>query len=73
MENRSPSIRPHVGQAQRGLDDPEAVQQIAVEELGRALEEYGITSLWLTAALFEQMQARQPEALGAAQDPVARQ
>ncbi|NMO18674.1 non-ribosomal peptide synthase/polyketide synthase, partial [Pyxidicoccus fallax] len=35
----------------------------SLEELGRALGESGITSLWLTAALFEQMQARQPEAL----------
>ncbi|WP_116121188.1 non-ribosomal peptide synthetase, partial [Archangium gephyra] len=35
-----------------------------LEELGRALGEYGVTVLWLTAALFEQMQARQPEALG---------
>ncbi|RYZ39080.1 MAG: amino acid adenylation domain-containing protein, partial [Myxococcaceae bacterium] len=35
----------------------------SLEELGRKLEEAGITSLWLTAALFEQMQARQPQAL----------
>ncbi|MBZ4423360.1 non-ribosomal peptide synthetase, partial [Myxococcus sp. RHSTA-1-4] len=35
----------------------------SLEELGRALGEYGITSLWLTTALFDQMQARQPEAL----------
>ncbi|MGZ3458804.1 MAG: amino acid adenylation domain-containing protein, partial [Archangium sp.] len=35
-----------------------------LEELGRALGEYGVTVLWLTAALFEQMQARQGEALG---------
>ncbi|WP_164003111.1 AMP-binding protein, partial [Pyxidicoccus caerfyrddinensis] len=35
----------------------------SLEELGRTLGEAGITSLWLTAALFEQMQARQPEAL----------
>nr|WP_244224482.1 non-ribosomal peptide synthetase [Corallococcus sicarius] len=35
----------------------------SLEELGRALEASGITSLWLTAALFEQMQARQPQAL----------
>ncbi|MFP2911577.1 amino acid adenylation domain-containing protein, partial [Pyxidicoccus sp. 3LFB2] len=34
-----------------------------LEELGRALGQYGITSLWLTAALFEQLQARQPEEL----------
>ncbi|WNG57632.1 AMP-binding protein [Archangium gephyra] len=34
-----------------------------LEELGRALGEYGVTVLWLTAALFEQMQARQAEAL----------
>ncbi|WP_164013943.1 non-ribosomal peptide synthetase [Pyxidicoccus trucidator] len=36
----------------------------SLEELGRTLVESGITSLWLTAALFEQMQAHQPEALG---------
>ncbi|RYZ42467.1 MAG: non-ribosomal peptide synthetase [Myxococcaceae bacterium] len=35
----------------------------SLEELGRKLEESGITSLWLTAALFEQMQAQQPQAL----------
>ncbi|RKH23958.1 AMP-binding protein, partial [Corallococcus sicarius] len=35
----------------------------SLEELGRTLEASGITSLWLTAALFEQMQARQPQAL----------
>ncbi|WP_444546333.1 non-ribosomal peptide synthase/polyketide synthase [Archangium lansingense] len=35
-----------------------------LEELGRALGEKGVTVLWLTAALFEQMQARQGEALG---------
>nr|WP_279637144.1 non-ribosomal peptide synthetase [Corallococcus praedator] len=35
----------------------------SLEELGRKLEEASITSLWLTAALFEQMQARQPQAL----------
>ncbi len=35
-----------------------------LEELGRALGEYGVTVLWLTAALFEQMQASQGEALG---------
>jgi amino acid adenylation domain-containing protein len=36
----------------------------SLEELGRTLEEAGVTSLWLTAALFEQMQAHQPRALG---------
>ncbi|NVJ07525.1 non-ribosomal peptide synthase/polyketide synthase, partial [Myxococcus sp. AM001] len=36
----------------------------SLEELGRKLEGTGITSLWLTAALFEQMQARQPKSLG---------
>ncbi|HYO60104.1 non-ribosomal peptide synthetase, partial [Archangium sp.] len=36
---------------------------LSLEELGRVLVESGVTSLWLTAALFEQMQARQPEAL----------
>ncbi|WP_141594705.1 AMP-binding protein, partial [Myxococcus sp. AB056] len=35
----------------------------SLEELGRKLESSGVTSLWLTAALFEQMQARQPQAL----------
>ncbi|AEI67143.1 non-ribosomal peptide synthase/polyketide synthase [Corallococcus macrosporus] len=35
----------------------------SLEELGRKLETSGVTSLWLTAALFEQMQARQPQAL----------
>ncbi|WP_286191325.1 non-ribosomal peptide synthetase [Comamonas sp. JC664] len=35
----------------------------SLEELGRKLGEAGVTSLWLTAALFEQMQARQPQAL----------
>nr|WP_275900411.1 non-ribosomal peptide synthetase [Pyxidicoccus trucidator] len=36
---------------------------VSLEELGRALGEYGITSLWATTALFEQMQQRQPEAM----------
>ncbi|HYO59461.1 condensation domain-containing protein, partial [Archangium sp.] len=36
----------------------------SLEELGRILVESGVTSLWLTAGLFEQMQAQQPEALG---------
>nr|WP_281404507.1 non-ribosomal peptide synthetase [Pyxidicoccus fallax] len=36
----------------------------SLEELGRKLEEAGVTSLWLTAALFAQMQAHQPKALG---------
>uniref|UniRef100_UPI0013DB290B non-ribosomal peptide synthase/polyketide synthase n=1 Tax=Pyxidicoccus caerfyrddinensis TaxID=2709663 RepID=UPI0013DB290B len=35
----------------------------SLEELGRSLESLGITSLWITTALFDQMQARQPEAL----------
>ncbi|MBZ4419892.1 non-ribosomal peptide synthase/polyketide synthase [Myxococcus sp. RHSTA-1-4] len=35
----------------------------SLEELGRKLEEAGVTSLWLTAALFEQVQAHQPSAL----------
>ena len=33
------------------------------EELGQALRQHGITTLWLTAALFDQMAATQPEAL----------
>ncbi|TQF08356.1 AMP-binding protein, partial [Myxococcus llanfairpwllgwyngyllgogerychwyrndrobwllllantysiliogogogochensis] len=36
----------------------------SLEELGSALTRCGVTSLWLTAALYEQMQARQSEALG---------
>ncbi|HYO59821.1 amino acid adenylation domain-containing protein, partial [Archangium sp.] len=36
----------------------------SLEELGRVLVESGVTMLFLTTALFEQMQARQPEALG---------
>ncbi|MBZ4423327.1 non-ribosomal peptide synthetase, partial [Myxococcus sp. RHSTA-1-4] len=35
----------------------------SLEELGRALGEYGITSVFMTTALFDQLQARQPEAL----------
>ncbi len=34
-----------------------------LEELGRALVRHGVTSLWLTSALFEQMMASQAEAL----------
>ncbi len=34
-----------------------------LEELGRALVHHGITTLWLTSALFEQMMSTQPEAL----------
>ncbi|HYO57344.1 non-ribosomal peptide synthetase/type I polyketide synthase, partial [Archangium sp.] len=37
---------------------------LSMKELGQALVESGVTSLWLTAALFDQMQAQQPEALG---------
>ncbi|MCP3059808.1 non-ribosomal peptide synthase/polyketide synthase [Myxococcus sp. K38C18041901] len=36
----------------------------SLEELGEKVVESGVTSLWLTAALFEQMQGRQGEALG---------
>ena len=36
---------------------------LELEELARTLNETGVTSLWLTAALFEQMQAYQPQAL----------
>ncbi|AKQ66003.1 Non-ribosomal peptide synthetase [Myxococcus hansupus] len=36
---------------------------LELEELARTLKETGVTSLWLTAALFEQMQAYQPQAL----------
>ncbi|WNG36166.1 amino acid adenylation domain-containing protein [Archangium violaceum] len=35
----------------------------SIEELGRALKKHGITTLWLTAALFDQVVATQPEAL----------
>ncbi|NVJ03368.1 AMP-binding protein, partial [Myxococcus sp. AM009] len=41
------------------------------EELGRKLESSGVTSLWLTAALFEQMQARQPKALASVRQLLA--
>ncbi|MFP2929328.1 amino acid adenylation domain-containing protein, partial [Pyxidicoccus sp. 3LG] len=37
---------------------------LSLEELGRVLDQHRITTLWLTAALFEQMVARQPEPLG---------
>jgi amino acid adenylation domain-containing protein len=36
----------------------------SLEELARLLDRHGVTTLWLTAALFEQMVATQPEALG---------
>ncbi|NOJ91095.1 amino acid adenylation domain-containing protein, partial [Myxococcus xanthus] len=42
-----------------------------LEELGRKLESSGVTSLWLTAALFEQMQARQPKALASVRQLLA--
>ncbi|NTX63938.1 non-ribosomal peptide synthase/polyketide synthase [Myxococcus sp. CA051A] len=38
-------------------------KEVSLEEVGRELTKSGVTSLWLTAALFEQMQAYQPEAL----------
>ncbi|WP_342381799.1 non-ribosomal peptide synthase/polyketide synthase [Myxococcus stipitatus] len=37
--------------------------EVSLEGVGAALRKHGVTSLWLTAALFEQMQAYQPEAL----------
>ncbi|QSQ15806.1 non-ribosomal peptide synthase/polyketide synthase [Myxococcus landrumensis] len=37
--------------------------EVSLEGVGEALRKHGVTSLWLTAALFEQMQAYQPEAL----------
>ncbi|MCP3144885.1 non-ribosomal peptide synthetase [Pyxidicoccus xibeiensis] len=37
---------------------------LSLEELGRALDQHRVTTLWLTAALFEQMVAGQPEPLG---------
>jgi amino acid adenylation domain-containing protein len=36
----------------------------SLEELARLLAQHGVTTLWLTAALFEQMVATHPEALG---------
>ncbi|NVJ19592.1 AMP-binding protein, partial [Myxococcus sp. AM010] len=44
---------------------------LELEGLGRRLKEAGVTSLWLTAALFEQMQAYQPEALGGVRQVLA--
>ncbi|WXH33848.1 D-alanine--D-alanyl carrier protein ligase [Myxococcus stipitatus] len=37
--------------------------EVSLEGVGEALTKHGVTSLWLTAALFEQMQAYQSEAL----------
>ncbi|MCP3099463.1 amino acid adenylation domain-containing protein [Myxococcus sp. K15C18031901] len=36
-------------------------QALSLEELGRLLDAHGVTTLWLTSALFEQMVASQPE------------
>ncbi|MCY1023039.1 non-ribosomal peptide synthetase [Pyxidicoccus sp. MSG2] len=36
---------------------------LSLEELGRVLDRHGITTLWLTAALYEQMVAGQPASL----------
>ncbi|WP_426757442.1 amino acid adenylation domain-containing protein [Myxococcus sp. Y35] len=44
---------------------------LELEELGRTLKEAGVTSLWLTAALFEQMQAYQPQALSGVRQVLA--
>ncbi|QDE69016.1 non-ribosomal peptide synthetase [Myxococcus xanthus] len=44
---------------------------LELEALGRRLKEAGVTSLWLTAALFEQMQAYQPEALSGVRQVLA--
>ncbi|MBZ4420207.1 non-ribosomal peptide synthetase [Myxococcus sp. RHSTA-1-4] len=41
------------------------------EELGRALVRHGITTLWLTSALFEQMMASRPEALAGVRQVLA--
>ncbi|WP_164000301.1 non-ribosomal peptide synthetase [Pyxidicoccus caerfyrddinensis] len=43
----------------------------SLEELGRALVRHGVTTLWLTAALFEQMMASQPEALSGVRQVLA--
>jgi amino acid adenylation domain-containing protein len=43
----------------------------SLEELGRALVRHGVTTLWLTAALFEQMMAAQPEALSGVRQVLA--
>ncbi|QSQ25383.1 amino acid adenylation domain-containing protein [Pyxidicoccus parkwayensis] len=43
----------------------------SLEELGRALVQHGVTTLWLTAALFEQMMASQPEALASVRQVLA--
>ncbi|AGC45224.1 non-ribosomal peptide synthetase [Myxococcus stipitatus DSM 14675] len=37
--------------------------EVSLEGVGEALRKHGVTSLWLTAALFEQMQAYEAEAL----------
>lgn len=39
-------------------------QTPSLEELAEALSRYGVTTLWLTAALFHQMMENQPETLG---------
>ncbi|SEU43016.1 HxxPF-repeated domain-containing protein, partial [Myxococcus fulvus] len=38
-------------------------KELALEEVAATLKAHQVTTLWLTAALFEQMQAYQPEAL----------
>ncbi|NVJ28957.1 AMP-binding protein, partial [Myxococcus sp. AM011] len=44
---------------------------LSLEELGSLLVREGITSLWLTAALFEQMVATQPVALAGVRQVLA--
>ncbi|WNZ58699.1 AMP-binding protein [Myxococcus sp. MxC21-1] len=44
---------------------------LELEAVGQRLKEAGVTSLWLTAALFEQMQAYQPEALSGVRQVLA--
>src|SRR5262249_49449601 len=45
--------------------------RVALDELGRVLRDGGVTTLWLTAALFEQVQAEQPAALSGVRQLIA--
>ncbi|NVJ26526.1 amino acid adenylation domain-containing protein, partial [Myxococcus sp. AM011] len=46
-------------------------QQPSLEELGAALVRHRVTTLWLTAALFEQMAVHQPQALASVRQVLA--
>ncbi|WP_408890509.1 non-ribosomal peptide synthase/polyketide synthase [Myxococcus faecalis] len=46
-------------------------KELALEEVAATLKAHEVTSLWLTAALFEQMQAYQPEALAGVKQVLA--